>query len=263
MWFSHSSVLFDWRNVQKCVTQIIYLRPLPKVRHEILERKPSIHLFAFNMDWTPIYNWSWNTWTLHNFCSMLVEQLNNLEKARTDNLTRKFRTDLWDQVMDDWSVRHSRWLAWDECLQKQVAKKILKSKIEAHPFNAGHYTAFKHCISFATNLAANFGCYWFRITPDVVSKLLCAANWSCCAVPFKCEQTPFLWTVRWFRPAAMQRIEFRTRGFVPMSYFYSETNDWEKDWAKLWAQFWLGQVKNIFAPIPSKFSPHMKTENDL
>ena len=33
---------------------------------------------------------------------MLIEQLIDLEKVRTDNL--KFRTDLRDQVMDGWSV---------------------------------------------------------------------------------------------------------------------------------------------------------------
>ena len=38
------------------------------------------------------------------FCSMLIEQLIDLEKvpARTENL--KFRTDLQDRVMDGWSV---------------------------------------------------------------------------------------------------------------------------------------------------------------
>ena len=38
----------------------------------------------------------------HNFCSMLIEQLVDLEKVRTDKL--KFRTDLRDWVMDGWSV---------------------------------------------------------------------------------------------------------------------------------------------------------------
>ena len=85
---------------------------------------------------------------------MLIEQLINLEKVRTDNL--KFRTDLQD----------------DECLQRQIAQKIFKSKIEARPVNAGHYMAFKHRISFATNLAVNLGCNRFRITPDIISKLL-------------------------------------------------------------------------------------------
>ena len=56
----------------------------------------SIYLIAFDIDW------SWNIFTLHNFCSMLIEQLINLEKVKTDNL--KFRTDLRGRVMDGWSV---------------------------------------------------------------------------------------------------------------------------------------------------------------
>ena len=63
--------------------------------------------------------------------------------------------------MDGWSVR--------------LLKKIFKSKIEARHVNAGRYMAFKHRISFATDLAANFGCYRFRIAPDIVSKILRAA----------------------------------------------------------------------------------------
>ena len=70
-----------------------------KARHEIREflnaNLWSIHLIAFDIDW------SWNIFTLHNFCSMLIEQLIDLEKVRTDNL--KFRTDLRDRVMDGWS----------------------------------------------------------------------------------------------------------------------------------------------------------------
>ena len=57
----------------------------------------SIHIFAFYIDW------SWNIFTLHIFCSMLIEQLVDLEKVRTDKL--KFRTDLRDRVMDGWSVK--------------------------------------------------------------------------------------------------------------------------------------------------------------
>ena len=68
--------------------------------------------------------------------------------------------------MDGWLV------TLDEYLRRQIAKKIFKSKIKASPVNAGHYRAFKRCISFATYLAASFGCNQFRITPDIVSKLL-------------------------------------------------------------------------------------------
>ena len=54
----------------------------------------------------------------------------------------------------------------------RLLKKIFKSKIKACPVNAGHYMAFRHSISFATDLTANFGCNQFRIMPDIVSKLL-------------------------------------------------------------------------------------------
>ena len=42
----------------------------------------------------------------------------------------------------------------DDCLQRQIAKKIFKSKIEARPVKAGHFMAFKHRNSFATDAAA-------------------------------------------------------------------------------------------------------------
>ena len=79
----------------------------------------------------------------------------------------------------------------NDCLPSQIAQKIFKLKIEAHPVNAGHYMAFKHCISFVTDLAANFGCDRIRIMPDIVSKLLRTTIWSSCAVQFEPEQTPF------------------------------------------------------------------------
>ena len=83
--------------------------------------------------------------------------------------------------------------------------------------------AFKHCILFATILAANFGCDWFRITPDIVSKLLCSTIW----------RHPCFWTGRQFRSAALHRIEFGTCGFVlchiftqrPMTYRKIERSD--------------------------------------
>ena len=63
----------------------------------------------------------------------------------------------------------------DDFLQRQIAKKIFKSKIKARHVNAGQFMAFKYCISFVTNLDANFVRNRFRITPDIVSKLLHAA----------------------------------------------------------------------------------------
>ena len=74
--------------------------------------------------------------------------------------------------------------------------------------------------------------------PDIISKLLRAAIWSCCAVRFESEQTPFSRTGRRFRSTALQRVRFRVCCFVPLSYLYSETNDWSKGWAKRWALLW-------------------------
>ena len=79
--------------------------------------------------------------------------------------------------------------------------------------------AFKHRVSFATDLAANLGWNRFRIMPDIVSKILRAAIWSRCAVRFESEQTPFPRAGRRLRSAALHRIRFGTCGFVPMSYF--------------------------------------------
>ena len=128
----------------------------------------------------------------------------------------------------------------------RLLQKIFNSKIEARSVNAGHYIAFKHGISFATDLAANFGCNRFKIAQDIVSKLLRSAIWSCCAVWFESEQIPFLGQLRRFRPAALHRIRFGTCCFVPMSYFYSEGNEWSKDWAKWWPLLWLATASCHF-----------------
>ena len=51
---------------------------------------------------------------------------------------------------------------------------------------------FKYHISSATDLDTNFGCNWFRIIPDIVSKHLHIALWSSCALRFKYEKPCFL-----------------------------------------------------------------------
>ena len=53
-------------------------------------------------------------------------------------------------------------------------------------------------------------------------------------------------TGRWLRSAALHRIQFRTCCFVPMSYFYSETNEWSQDWAKRWARLWSATTSGWF-----------------
>ena len=116
----------------------------------------------------------------YKFCSILINQLINLRNVRTENL--RLRTDLLDRVME--LVSNTT----DGCFEQQIAKKIFNMKIKAGPINAGLNTAFKHCISFATDLAANFGCYPLRIMSDIVSKLLRLAavlfDWNLSRLPF-------------------------------------------------------------------------------
>ena len=66
--------------------------------------------------------------------------------------------------------------------------------------------AFKHSISFATDLTVNFGCYRFRITPDIVSKLLRAAIRSRWAES-NLSRRPFLGQVAFhLRPILLQTL---------------------------------------------------------
>ena len=86
--------------------------------------------------------------------------------------------------------------------------------------------SFNYCFSFATILAANFvkipvkfSCGRFGIMPEIVSKLLLTAAWSCFAVLVESEKTLFSRTGRWLKSAALHRIQFRTCGFVPIPCF--------------------------------------------
>ena len=79
--------------VQDCRTWIFQVEYQGQTRYtRILEGKPLI-----DTSYRIRHRWSWNIFTSYNFCSMLIEQLINLEKVRTDNL--KFRTifeiELW------------------------------------------------------------------------------------------------------------------------------------------------------------------------
>ena len=108
-------------------------------------------------------------------------------------------------------------------------KLLFKLKIEASPLNAGHHMAFKHHISFATNLAVT------RLFYSNLSRL-----------PFLGQviNLDLVW--------CFAKYLFRTCGFVPMSYFYSETKEWSKDWAKQWALLWLAflGIQSWFHNIP-------------
>ena len=57
------------------------------------------------------------------------------------------------ELINLWKVRAENILVY----KGSLLKKFLKSKFKACPVNAGSYMAFKHHISFATDLAANFG----------------------------------------------------------------------------------------------------------
>ena len=133
---------------------------------------------------------------------------------------------------DCWSVTQ-----WISSLRCRLLKRIFKSNRNLSTQCRSPYMAFKHCVSFATDLAANFGFYWPRIIIIQSCKRLIPA------VRLESEQTRFSRTGRWFTSAALDRIQFWTCSFVPMLYFHSGTNEWWstwKDWAK-WHVLFLGQ----------------------
>ena len=77
----------------------------------------------------------------------------------------------------------------------QIAQEIFRSRIEARHVNAGHYMPFKHHISFATDLAANFGCNRFRIMPDIISTLLSPPSEVDVLFESNLSRRPFHWVV--------------------------------------------------------------------
>ena len=83
-------------------------------------------------------------------------------------------------------------------------------------------------------------CYCLQAFAHSHLKLL-TPGLTCCAVSLESEQTPFSFTGHQFRPAVLHWSQLGTGWIVqvPMSYFYSETNEWSKDWVKLWALLWL------------------------
>ena len=117
-------------------------------------------------------------------------------------------------------------------LQRQIAVKSLnrKSKLvlcqrwSLHGFQTSHFIYYQ------------LGCkLWLQLTQDHTRHRFQAfarrhlKSLSPCADRFESEQTPFPWTGRRLRSAALHRILFRTCCFVPMSCFYSGTNEWSQD----------------------------------
>ena len=63
-----------------------------------------VHVIALDIDWC------WKNFSSPHICSMLIEQLIDFRKVRSENL--KFTMDLWDSVIDGRDQWHSRWLFW-------------------------------------------------------------------------------------------------------------------------------------------------------
>ena len=106
-------------------------------------------------------------------------------------------------------------------------------------------------IIWLSNIAFHLQPIWFQSTQNHARhcfKLLLATIWSHCAAQFESEQTPFPQTGRRLGSAALHRKWFGTGGFVPMSYFYSETNGSSKDWAKRWALLWSATTSRQLHP---------------
>ena len=138
----------------------------------------------------------------------------------------------------------------------QFAQKIFKLNLNwSSFFNAGHYVAFKHRISFATDLAATFGCYRVRIMPVIFYKLLCAAISLCCSI--------WIWADALFRTGRRFKLLLCT-GFDSEHTVLFLCNILLRDqWLiKRWIEaMGAALVGNNFSPIPSKISFHMKTKN--
>ena len=164
--------------VQDCCSLIAHVEYQGQARKiRIIERKPLIII-----DTSYHIQHRYELKYLHFAQFLLIARRAAHQPRKSEN---------WELEILDRSWRSSYGQLVSNTEDDFLRRQIFKLKIEACPVNAGHYTAFKHSISFATNLAANFGCYRFRIMPDIVSKLLRATIWSSCADWFKSEQTPF------------------------------------------------------------------------
>ena len=85
----------------------------------------------------------------------------NFAKLRRSYL--KIRADIGKQDADDWSVTQSPQSQWT----KNFKGKVFWSKVQAHVENVGLYMAFWYCFSFASVLAANCSCYWFKFKQEI------------------------------------------------------------------------------------------------
>ena len=102
---------------------------------------------------------------------MLIEQVSNLKKMRTENL--KFRINLQDLLVS------GQFLI---ILRGRMLTKIFEFKIEACTVNAVLNMTFKHFFSFTTDLAANFGSNQNHGRNHFPAFALCHLKWLCCSI---------------------------------------------------------------------------------
>ena len=181
----------------------------------------------------------------------------------------------WD---DGWLVSNTI----DDCLQRQIAKKIFKLKIKAYWSLSALVTtwlchaALKYCISFATDWAAKLCKLWLRtwnwfriMMPDIVSKLLHASISSCCALWFKSEQTdsvrhPFIGQVADFDLLLCTGFDSEHADQIHAGFdlrtFLLRDQGMIGRWSKARGAALAG---NNFLSIPLKISFGMKRKSDL
>ena len=66
-----------------------------------------------------------------------------------------------------------------------------------------------------------------------------------------------LWLGCWFRSTALHRIQFATCWKVPITYFYSQTNEWLNDWANRWVLLVESSCKFQWKSISNIVTGHM------
>ena len=133
---------------------------------------------------------------------------------------------------------------------------IFKDRLLASPVNIGFCMAFKHCFSFV-----NFECNQFRIIPDIVSKLVSTAIWSCCAVWFKSEQPPLSQTDNQFKSVALHNAQDWIQNMICSDALFSfrdqSMNDWKIEQSN---EYCFGWSHNLESSIKNFTSFHMKNK---
>ena len=174
---------------------------------------------------------------MHNFCSLLIEQIIDLEKMRTENL--KFKTDLRDRVMDSRSVTQQMIVFKGRLLTKSSYRK---SKLDLSTL-----VTQSTCLP---NIAFRLRLIWMH-TLDAIDLKSCQTSFpSFCAPP--CEVAVLFNSNLSRRPFLGQVDEVVDLDLLLYTGFDSEyavlflcriftqrpMTDRSKDSAKRWALFW-------------------------